>query len=115
MTEKFYKKLPTIINTTLISSHGWLVGSSIDKILSGDKVRDYDIIVPDAQLYQQTVLFLQELVGEPKINTCGGLKFTLPDLEIDIWPEELSHFLLNTTSVKYVFNFKKQLLLKVEG
>lgn len=107
----FYKLLPTEIKTILIISEGWLVGSSIQSLLDGKAVSDYDIVIPNRENFQNALLYLKGL-GKVEITTFGGMKSKTDKMIIDIWCEELGHFLQNSLSQTYIFNLTKQMLFK---
>lgn len=109
----FYHKLPNIVKSTLLVSEGWLIGSSIINTLEGKPVKDYDIIVPNRELFQLTLSQLRNQ-GAININSFGGVKFENDVAQIDIWPEELDHFLKHVNEVTYIFNYKKNILFKNE-
>ena len=110
---RLYRKLPEIIQSALLVSEGWLVGSSIGQILEEKKVNDFDIIVPNPNLYIITCKWLQTLSTDSRVNSFGGMKFELPgNIDIDIWPEELDHFLKNANKLEYFYSMKKNILLK---
>lgn len=113
--KEIYRKLPSIIKSTLIISDGWLIGSSIKSILENKPVTDYDIIVPSKSWEQSTV----SLRSYPFImNSFGGLKFTLPDgdnfIILDIWPDDIDNILKVGNTITYAFNLKHQRLYKSE-
>lgn len=109
----FYKLLPVEVKTVLVISEGWLVGSSIKSLLECKPVNDYDIVIPSRELFQNALLYLKTL-GDVKITTFGGNKLTLGEMIIDVWCEELDHFLQSSLDQTYIFNLRKQLLLKSE-
>jgi len=104
--------LPEKIKSILLISEGWLVGRSISNIKAGEPVKDYDILVCNTERFQSVVSYLKTLFGNPSINSCGGLKFTSKNIEIDIWCEELNHFLLNANSIEFIYNIKKNILMQ---
>lgn len=108
-----YTKIPKKIKTLLINGEGWLVGGSCNSILNGNIPKDYDIIIPDRELYHRLLIFLGNEEYTMTLNTFGGCKVTIDDIEVDLWCEELSHFLLNANKVNYIFNLKKVMLLKL--
>lgn len=116
MIGRLYRKLPEAIKSVLLTSEGWLVGGSIESLINDKAANDYDIIVPDRELFQTVTKQLTSLTGTGvSINSFGGLKITLENgLKIDIWCEELDHFLKNAKKFTYLFNFKKNILLKNE-
>lgn len=110
--KKVYKSLPDNIKSILLVSEGWLVGGSINDLISGNKPNDYDIIVPDRGLFQN-ILKLIASRGPIEINSYGGIKFEENGVEIDIWPEELDHFIKNTKGSDFIYNYKVNILYKM--
>lgn len=107
-----YSVIPPRVKTILRISEGWLVGASLEQLMEGKVPKDYDILVPDAELFQKTVLHLREDFGEPTLNTFGGLKFKDErTISIDIWCEELNHFLMNGGRCKYMYNLEDRIML----
>ena len=110
---RIYRKLPELIQSTLLISEGWLVGSSIAQLLENKEVKDYDILVPSREKYQIICKMLFGLADQAIINTFGGMKYIFSNgLNIDIWPEELDHFLKNGNKLQYFYNMKKNIMLK---
>jgi|AntRauMFilla1563_2_1112583.scaffolds.fasta_scaffold01554_5 hypothetical protein len=114
MKSVVYSKLNNRIKSILLSSEGWLVGGSVNQIVNDGLISDYDIIVPDRGLYHNTIVSLMHLTDSNyTINNYGGFKFKLGQyLILDIWCEELSHFLANANEITYLYNHKKCILLK---
>lgn len=106
-----HRRLPLIIKSVLLSSEGWLVGSSVRKLIAKEYPKDYDIIVPSRELFESTCIQLYAGKFQLEINSRGGLKFTNDSVQIDIWCEELDHFLKNCTSFDYAYCFKNQILI----
>lgn len=110
--ERLYRKLPAPIKAILINTKGWLVGSSIRSLLRGEDVSDYDIIVPDRELFRTNLLNLNSnSTYKSESNSFGGVKYSREDLTIDIWCEELDHFLLASNSVEFIYNMHRNILL----
>lgn len=109
----FYKLLPLEIKTILILSEGWLVGSSIKSLLESRPANDYDIVIPNRECFQNALLYLKGL-GNVEITTFGGMKLKTDKMIIDIWCEELGHFLQSSLDQTYIFNLTKQMLFKSE-
>jgi hypothetical protein len=106
--KEFYRQLPEVIQQMLIVSDGWLVGSSIDKILNDEKVTDFDIAVP----YDKWELTIAAFKNYKfKLNTYGGFKFDINDISIDMWPQDIHRF-LKVAKVTYMFNLNSRMLLK---
>lgn len=113
LNKSFYRKLPKEVLSLLKISDGWLIGSSIEKIMNGETPKDYDIIVGNGQDFQKAHLFLSSLVCHNiAINSHGGIKISFPDYDIDIWVEELDHYLSSRAKYNYVFKFAGFILLK---
>ncbi|QQO97274.1 hypothetical protein M1M30_gp170 [Maribacter phage Colly_1] len=109
-----YKTLPADIKVLLNISQGWLVGSASTQLCAGETPKDYDIVVPSREKFQYAVDYLGSKTTDfLKINSYGGLKFTLPnDITIDIWCQELGDFLQNARSIDYIYNLSKNLMLE---
>lgn len=107
-----YRKLPEIIKSILITSDGWLVGSSLKDLIDGKPVNDYDIAVP----FEQWGFVIPMLRLYPySLNTYGGFKLNLIDengnnIELDIWPQDLHKF-LKVGSISYLLNLRSRTLL----
>lgn len=106
-----YSKLDSRVKSILLITDGWLVGSSMSDLIDGKEPNDFDIIVPSRELYQKILTDLTTNYTF-KVNNYGGIKVDLGDFELDIWTEELSHFLLNSNNVSYLYNHRRRQLLK---
>ena len=116
MKSKLYKNLDVRVKNILLISEGWLVGNSINNILNDEEVKDYDIIAPNRELYHK-ILFLSGSNYQFSINSYGGVKLQIDNygndtLSIDIWCEDLSHFIENAKEINYLYNYKRNVLLK---
>lgn len=109
---RVYESLPNLIKSILLTSEGWLVGSGPENMIYGGHTRDYDILVPSRELYQITCAQLRTYDPKVSLNTFGGLKFKLNNLEIDLWPEELGHFIMTAIKCKYAYNLKRSKLIE---
>lgn len=108
---RLYRKLPEEVLKVMIISQGWLVGGSIEALLNDKEVNDFDIIVPDGKLFQVTC---KAFSGRPfKFNSFGGVKFDL-GVEVDIWPEELDHFIKTANKFTYAYCVTRNILIKAE-
>ena len=74
--------------------------------------KDFDIIVPDRELFMKTCKFIEDK-GVIEFNTLGGVKCTTKDLSIDVWCNELEQFILNATKVNYLYKLKKEKLIEI--
>lgn len=115
---RLYRKLPDLIQAILLISEGWLIGSSVKQALKDEQIGDYDIIVPSRELYQIACKMIADS-SNPKttiINSFGGMKFIYENgLDIDIWCEELDHFIKTANKLEYCYNMKRNILLKNES
>jgi len=109
---RLYRELPEIIQAILLTSEGWLVGSSIKQILEKEVVKDYDIIVPSRELFMIVCKFASSVSNTVNINSFGGIKIQVLDTEIDIWCEEFDHYLKTANKYEYLFNMKRNILLQ---
>ena len=112
--KEFYRSLPEVVKGILLVSEGWLVGSSIENHLEEKENIDYDILIQDRQKYQLTIMSLNQLPVIMTVNSYGGLKFEVFKISIDIWPEELDHFLKSSAKINYIYNHKAQILLNTK-
>lgn len=113
MKNKLYKNLNVRVKNILLLSEGWLVGNSITNIINDDKVNDYDIVVPDRALYHNILFLAHTNNFSYHVNSYGGMKLVSDTLTIDIWCEELSHFMLTAKELKFIYNYKRNILLKI--
>lgn len=109
-TKKICTHLPETIKNILLISEGWLVGSAVKHIIYGEVPKDYDILIPSRELYQIVCTTLRDY--EYKINTFGGLKFKINGLEVDIWVEELGHFITTASAFDYAYNLRRSKLIR---
>ena len=75
------------------------------------KPKDFDIIIPDRSRYNAIVRSLTTDY-KYKINNYGGIKVDTGTFTLDIWSEELDHFLLTANRFTYAYNFYRRILLK---
>lgn len=116
-TKDIYTKLPSTVRTALILSEGWLVGGSIKQIVSGEEdIKDYDIVVPNPEKYQDTLLAFKN-VAVCTLNSFGGMKLTVFEgaktVTLDIWCEGLGHFLINGNT-EFIYSIKANKLYKIQ-
>lgn len=109
-----YERLPQFIKAILVQSYGWLVGSTPEAFLNGAAIiKDYDILVEDKNLYQDVVKMLSASGFQHEFNSFGGNKFTNDKFEIDIWCEDLGHFLQNSTQAGYIYHLRRSRILQI--
>lgn len=115
MSKELYNKLkdyPLILNTLLLSE-GWLVGGSITSLLNNEVPNDFDIIVPNRELFMKICKYLEDK-GAISFNILGGIKCVTKDLTIDIWCNNLEQFILNANKVDYLYNLKKNKTILIQ-
>lgn len=111
---KVYSELDGRIKAILLLTDGWLVGGSMESIILDKDVKDYDIIVPDRAKFHNIINHLSKRSGRIIFNNYGGIKLKLEELNLDIWCEELSHFIMSARKLTYIYNHKRGVLLKNE-
>lgn len=104
-----YHKLPQEVTNLLVISDGWLVGSSIDQTIKGERIKDYDIIVTDLSKYGSAVNYMR--VYPHEFNTFGGLKFRLPNFYIDLWPQDFERFISMIAKDSKLFKLNGRMML----
>lgn len=105
--------MPIEIKDILLISNGWLVGNACIDLLEDRIPKDFDIIVPNRELFHTTSKMMALMSEEDsEFNIYGGLKFTINGISIDIWCQELDYFLLNCKKLNYIFNMKKSILMQ---
>jgi hypothetical protein len=114
MKRVIYNGLPQNIKTILLISEGWIVGKACENLIDMMPPKDYDIIVPSRELFQIVCKHLSAY-GKPEINSFGGLKFDMMGYDVDIWCEELDHYLRNASYLGYAYNFKKSIMIGNES
>lgn len=107
MTSKeVYSALPKAIKSVLIQTNGWLVGGALENISVGRSIKDYDIVVTDNHTYHNFLSTFDSI----KLNTFGGAKIEIDGYQIDIWCEDLDHFLHTCIGSKYIYSLRKGIL-----
>lgn len=102
MNNIVYNKIPQIVKDILFKSEGWLVGSSIEKLLKDEDVRDFDIVITDSDLYAKTISIYKE--NFMMFTTFGGIKLDINGVIIDIWHQSLSDFLIKSPEPGIIYN-----------
>jgi hypothetical protein len=102
-------KIPDIIKTILITSNGWLVGSSVKNIMENKTPKDYDIIV-NAKAFSSCLAFFRH--HGVSINHYGGIDFNIKDLKIQIWISSLEKYLIMAKKWTYAYNAKNKILIQ---
>lgn len=111
MKKLVYNSLPDCIKSILIISDGWLVGSAVEKLLAKEDPKDYDIIIPSRENYQVTSTAIKSYLKG--VNTFGGLKYEFPDgIVVDMWPEELDHYLASASTRLSIYKLRGGILLQ---
>lgn len=109
LKNKVYNSLPTVIKDLLISTDGWLVGSAVGNIKEDKDNTDYDVIVPNGESLMIAMrLFRANYI---QLNSWGGFKITVGNIKIDLWVEELSHFIHTASRFTYAYSVKGSKLI----
>jgi hypothetical protein len=90
-------KYPEIVTKLTTVCDGWLVGSSADP--TNDNPRDYDIYIPMNNWINASILMPKNVT----VNSLGGFKFKVDNIEIDIWTGDINLFLA-TNYFKYAYH-----------
>lgn len=98
------KKLPPLARKILVNGNAWVVGSSV---LAGEPTKDLDILVPIENWHLVAALIPENA----KPNTFGGWKFVDQDIEIDVWPDNITS-LLGREKFKAAYHFNSGYFLK---
>ncbi len=88
-----FKKLPTMAKALCWRNNGgWIIGGAARYLLGEAEgaPRDWDIMIPFASWPDMAFL----IPDTAKVNSFRGFKFTLNDIEYDVWPGDLSHLIL---------------------
>ena len=81
---------------SLSVSGGWVVGSAAQWLVGAkhDTPKDFDVIVPFGCWFDASKMIPLGSVS----NTFGGWKFSIEGRSYDVWPQELSDYILRTDS-----------------
>lgn len=112
MNKEIYNKLPKEVKDVLFLSEGWLVGSSVEKLLSGEQCRDYDILITDLKLYYKTISTFKGCYNN--FTTFGGINLGVNEMVIDIWHDSLESFINMSLNTGTMYNMVKGHILKLE-
>ena len=91
--------LPKLVLDLAFTCDGWIVGSAADPLNS--EPRDYDIIIPFSS-WQNACMFIPPNAVP---NHFGGWKCMSENIEVDVWPGELS-WIMQNNRMKYVYHPK---------
>lgn len=111
MNKIIYNALPPIVKTILLSSDtAFLIGSTLDKILNNEVIKDYDIIIEDREDFLKVVRTLSLTNSITGFNSFGGVKvITEDDILIDVWCGSLAELLVKTVTPSF-YSLKNQKL-----
>ena len=79
----------------MVSCGALIVGGAAEAIISDDdvafnKLKDFDVMAPDLETWYQISLLIP---SNAKVNSYGGWKFKIDNIEVDVWVESLQHYL----------------------
>lgn len=93
-------QLPSVVALLTHNCDAWIVGSAANPSESLYDVRDWDLLIPFHKWHNACLV----VPDDAKKNSLGGWKFrTSDDIEIDIWPGELS-FIMKNPKAKYAWH-----------
>jgi hypothetical protein len=98
-------RLPYEVGSILFNCEGWLVGSGVDWYLENQPglPRDIDIMVPKHLLQKAARILSQHPV---RINSMGGMKFTIGELEVDLFGLSIEEFIKDSGNYsRKIINF----------
>lgn len=101
------RDIPLIVKTATYNHDGWVVGGSAQYLCGlTSKVRDWDVIVPPNEWAKLCKTFPYKSVT----NTFGGIKLLENGVEVDLWPEELGLYFINTSGIIAVSPYWKKVV-----
>lgn len=83
------RNLPKLVTKLCYTCEAWIAGSAAQVDKSDPK--DYDVLVP----FQYWVNAAALIPGDAQPNTFGGWKIIEDGIAVDVWPGDLSWYLLN--------------------
>jgi len=92
-----------------LNHDAWIVGSAASPETNISLVRDFDIIVPFHAWHPASV----NIPTYASVNSFGGWKFSINDIEYDIWPGDLGWFMIHSTN-RYAWNPSRNIRMEKE-
>ena len=105
MNKDIYKLIPQEVKDILYQSEGWLVGSSVNKLITNESVRDFDILITNAKFYSKIICGNKNNFN--RFTTFGGINLKINDFSIDIWHQSLEDFIINSADTGVMYNILK--------
>lgn len=91
--------LPRIVNQWCMLYEAWIVGSSVNNLLKGTKIKsDVDVIIPPK--HWNDAMKLVNPLYDIQLNSFGGIKIQTASLIIDVWPSNMEDFFTDIFSNK---------------
>lgn len=113
MNKEIYNLIPQEIKDVLYQSEGWLVGSAVEKLQKKEEIRDFDILITNAELYAKMIAMNKRYFN--KFTTFGGIKLEINSYVIDIWFQNLEIFINNASNTGIMYNLNKNNILTLNN
>lgn len=94
------RALPILVGKLTQFCDAWIVGSAADPDVDFSAVRDFDIAVPFGSWHLAASL----IPATATPNSFGGWKCESEGAIVDVWPQDLTHFVTNHVSSPYLFH-----------
>lgn len=105
------KSYPILVCKLAQLCDAWIVGSAADPNVDLNLVKDFDILVPYYRWNEAAML----IPANAKVNSFGGWKCDSNGKEVDVWPEDLGHFLTNHNGQgKYALQLRSGVRVQIE-
>lgn len=98
-------QMPALVTLLTLNFDAWVVGSAAAPDANLSLVRDFDVLIPMNRWHDAAAMLYNQTGGVPtllRMNRLGGWKLTLShddkQVEVDIWPGDLSWLMLNHTA-----------------
>jgi len=91
-------ELPVSIKYMVQHHNAWIVGSAANPKENILKVKDIDVIIPFSEWHKVTGL----IPKNARKNDYGGWKYVEEGQTVDVWPDDLNHF-MNSAVPEYLW------------
>lgn len=104
MSKKKHRQLPKTVKYICFAYEGIIVGGSANAIINdlGGDIADYDIIIP-VSVWPSILLWVPHNGLDFKLNSFGGFKINDNGTEIDLWPEDLHHYIASNNAGQFLY------------
>lgn len=107
------RDMPVIVRALAFNHEAWVVGGAAEYLVGAiDELRDWDVIVPIRNWTDAQHLIPYQTPS----NTFGGHKIDVNGIDVDVWAEDLDHFLMTATKgIKIAVQPRKQLIVSTQN